>query len=41
MLRVKWMAGQDLHLMEENTASKVDDGTGFTPNGRECCKESG
>ena len=38
MLRVKWMAGQDLHLMEENAASKVDGGTGFTPNGRECCE---
>ena len=40
MLRVKWMAGQGLHLMEENDASKVHvaSGTGFTPNGRECCE---
>ena len=27
MLRVKWLAGQGLHLMEENAASKVAGGT--------------
>ena len=40
MLREQSLAGQGLHL-RENAASKVGGGTGFTPNGRECCKESG